>query len=158
MMHPSTRLPTILLAAGAVVLLVAVAIGQRMGDRVMGQATEQSLQSVLPTAVTPAPDATPQPYGPDWKRTQALSAGGDPRFPDPRVPPQPLPTPLPTPKPRPATPAPVVSPTPTLNPNLPVWRQKPLPTQSPFVRITPAQYPSPSPTAGSTAEASPSPP
>src|SRR5512135_3744750 len=101
-MHPSTRFPTLLLAAGAVVLLIAVAVGERMGNRVIGQATEQTLQSVIPQAITPAPDATPRPYGPDWKRSQALSAAGDPRFPDPRVPPVPLPTPLPeTPKPTP---------------------------------------------------------
>lgn len=125
-MHPSTRFPTLLLAAGAVVLLLAVALGERMGSRVIGQATEQTLQSVIPQAVTPAPDATPRPYGPDWKRSQALSAAGDPRFPDPRVPPQPLPTLPPTPKP---TPTPV--PTPTPNRNIPIWRQRPLPTFAP---------------------------
>ena len=121
-----SRLPTILLIAGAAVLLVAVAVGERMGNRVIGQATEQTLQSVTPQAVTPAPDATPQPYGPDWKRSQALSAAGDPRFPDPRVPPQPLPTLAPTPKPRP-TPVP----TPTPNPIIPIWRQRPFPTVQP---------------------------
>lgn len=121
-----SRLPTILLIAGAAVLLVAVAVGERMGNRVIGQATEQTLQSVTPQAVTPAPEATPQPYGPDWKRSQALSAAGDPRFPDPRVPPQPLPTLAPTPKPRP-TPVP----TPTPNPNIPIWRQRPFPTARP---------------------------
>lgn len=125
-MHPSTRFPTLLLAAGAVVLLLAVAVGERMGNRVIGQATEQTLQSVTPQAVTPAPNATPRAYGPDWKRSQALSAAGDPRFPDPRIPPQPLPTLPPTPKP---TPTPV--PTPTLNPNVPIWRQRPLPTVIP---------------------------
>jgi hypothetical protein len=125
-MHPSTRFPTIVLAAGAVVLLVAVALGERMGNRVIGQATEQTLQSVIPQAITPAPNATPQPYGPDWKRSQSLSAAGDPHFPDPRVPPVPLPTLPPTPKP---TPTPI--PTPTPNPNIPVWRQQPLPTVKP---------------------------
>jgi hypothetical protein len=120
------KLPTIVLAVGAAVLLIAVAIGERMGDRVIGQATEQTLQSVGPVSVSPSAHASAQPYGPDWKRSQALSAAGDPHFPDPRVPPQPLPTPLPTPKPRP-TPIP----TPTPNPNIPIWRQKPLPTFGP---------------------------
>lgn len=127
-MHPSTRFPTIVLALGAVVLLVAVALGERMGNRVIGQATEQTLQSVVPTAVTPAPNATPQPYGPDWKRSQALSAAADPHFPDPRVPPVPLPTLPPTPKPKPTP-----SPTATPNPNIPVWRQRPFPTAAPSV-------------------------
>ncbi len=120
------KLPTIVLAAGAIVLLLAVVIGQRMGDRVMQQATEQQSQSGALPEVTPVSGATPQAYGPDWKRSQSLSAASDPRFPDPRVPPQPLPTSPPTPK---AIPTPV--PTPTLNPNIPVWRQKPLPTAQP---------------------------
>jgi DNA polymerase-3 subunit gamma/tau len=123
--HPNNRLPTILLAVGAGVLILAVAIGERMGDRVIGQATDRTLQSAT-GAVTPEPDATAGPYGPDWKRSQALTAANDPRFPDPRVPPQPLPTPLVTP-----TPAPTVPPTPTPNPNIPIWRQQPLPTATP---------------------------
>jgi hypothetical protein len=131
-MHSSTRLPTILLVAGAAVLLMAVALGERMGNRVIGQATEQTLQSVVPETIIPATGATPQPYGPDWKRSQALSAAGDPHFPDPRVPPQPLPTPAPTPKPRP-TPIPTATP----NPNIPIWRQRPFPT------IAPSAAPSP---------------
>jgi hypothetical protein len=131
------------------VLLVAVAIGERMGDRVIGQATEQTLQSVGPVTVSPSPNASPQPYGPDWKRSQALSAAGDPHFPDPRVPPQPLPTLPPTPKPRP-TPIP----TPTPNPNIPIWRQKPMPTVAPSeAPLEPATEP-PSPgAAGSPAAA-----
>jgi hypothetical protein len=127
-MHPSARFPTIVLALGAAVLLLAVAVGERMGNRVIGQAAEQTLQSVIPQAVTPAPDATPAPYGPDWKRSQALTAAGDPRFPDPRVPPKPLPTLAPTPV---TTPRPTPVPTPTLNPNIPIWRQRPLPTFAP---------------------------
>jgi hypothetical protein len=147
------RLPTLLLAAGAVVLLLAVALGERLGSRVIGQATEQTLQSVIPQAVTPAPDASPQPYGPDWKRSQALSAAGDPRFPDPRVPPQPLPTLPPTPKPRP-TPVP----TPTPNPNIPIWRQSPLPTINPSASPPPGASALPaSPSPEPSVEASPTP-
>jgi hypothetical protein len=157
-MHRSVRLPTVLLAAGAAVLLVAVGIGERMGNRVIGQATEQTLQSIVPQAVTPAPDATPHPYGPDWKRSQALSAAGDPRFPDPRVPPQPIPTLAPTPKPKPVITTPTPLPTPTPNPNIPIWRQRPLPTATPFVRITPARYPSPGPTEQGTGVGGSSPP
>lgn len=128
-------------------LLLAVAIGERMGNRVIGQANEQTLQSVIPQAITPAPDASPQPYGPDWKRSQALSAAGDPRFPDPRVPPQPLPTLAPTPKPRP-TPIP----TPTPNPNIPIWRQRPFPTLAPSAPPPGegVESPSPEPSPGAT--------
>lgn len=141
-MHPLTRFSTMLLAAGALVLLVAVALGERMGNRVIGQATEQTLQSVLPQAVTPALDATPAPYGPDWKRSQALSAAADPGFPDPRIPPQPLPTLAPTPTPRP-TPVP----TPTPNPNIPIWRQQPFPTVAPSASLSGGNSALPSPPA-----------
>jgi len=148
------KLPTILLAVGAAVLLIAVAIGERMGDRVIGQATEQTLQSVGPVSVSPSPNASPQPYGPDWKRSQALSAAGDPHFPDPRVPPEPIPTLAPTPKPRP-TPVP----TPTPNPNIPVWRQKPLPTVTPSeAPLEPAtESPSPGAEGSPAAAVTPSP-
>lgn len=145
------RFPTLVLAAGAIVLLLAVALGQRMGDRSMQQANEQQLQSIIPTPLPSGADTSGTPYGPDWKRSQALSSVGDPRFPDPRVPPQPLPTPLPTPKP---TPRPIVAATPTINPNIPIWRQRPLPT------ITPSDEPDnapASPADASSPDASPSP-
>lgn len=125
---------------GAAVLLLAVAIGEQMGNRVIGQANEQTLQSVIPQAVTPAPDGSPQPYGPDWKRSQALSAAGDPHFPDPRIPPQPLPTLAPTPTPRPTP-----KPTPTPNPNIPIWRQSPLPTLAPSIEPSGGELESPTP-------------
>ena len=139
---PSRRFATIVLAAGAAVLLIAIAIGQRMGDRVLGQATEHTLPSLA--VVTPEPYASSGPYGPDWKRSETLSAASDPRFPDPRIPPQPLPTPPP------ATPHPVVVvPTPTYNPSLPIWRQRPLPTATPVPSETPtgtaSESPSPKP-------------
>jgi hypothetical protein len=135
-MDPSKRFATIVLAAGAAVLLVAIAIGQRMGDRVLGQ-TEHTIPEVA-AVITPEPYASSGPYGPDWKRSETLSAAGDPRFPDPRIPPQPLPTPNPTPKP-------VVAATPTINPNLPIWRQKPLPTATPYATELPTEEPSGSP-------------
>jgi hypothetical protein len=146
------RFPTVVLAVGAAVLLIAVAVGQHMGDRVMQQATQQQLQSVIPTPLPSGADASPRPYGPDWKRSQSLSAAGDPRFPDPRVPPKPLPTLPPTPKASPSPPPPV---TPTPNPNIPIWRQKPFPTFEP----SPASSgPLASPQVGMPPEATPTPP
>ena len=132
-------------------LLIAVAIGERMGSRVIGQATEQNLESVAPV-VSAAPVANPQPYGPDWKRSQALSAAGDPRFPDPRVPPQPLPTLAPTPKP-----APTAVPTPTPNPNIPIWRQRPFKTLAPSTPAA-ANPGEPEPSAEPSLGSSPAPP
>lgn len=123
-------------------LLVAVAVGQRMGNSVMQQATGQQPQAVMPTPL-PTTSAAAQGYGPNWKSSQALSAAPDPRFPDPRVPPKPLPTPLPIPR---ATPTPVAVATPTYNPNLPVWRQKPLPTLPPTTSPEEESSPETSPT------------
>jgi hypothetical protein len=146
MFDPSTRFPTIVLAVGAGVLLIAITIGERMGDKVIGQATESSLQSSAQAVVaSPSPSPSGGTYGPDWKRSQTLSAAGDPRFPDPRVPPEPVPTLPPTPKPKPTP-----SPTPTPNPNIPIWRQQPLPPplESPGEEAT--GLPSESPAPGAT--------
>jgi hypothetical protein len=143
LLEPSNRFATVVLAAGSAVLLVAIGLGERMGDRVLGQATDQKLESVAVVAST-EPSPTPGPYGPDWKRSITLSAAGDPRFPDPRVPPQPLPTIPPTPK----VVRTVVPATPTPNPNIPIWRQQPLPT------ATPTRIPEPSPTPAASPSAS----
>lgn len=140
MLDPSNRFATAVLAAGTIVLLVAIGIGERMGDRVLGEATQQGLDTVSVSAPSPEPAESQGPYGPDWKRSQTLSSAPDPHFPDPRVPPRPLPTPLPTPK---TTPTPFVLPTPTLNPNIPIWRQKPLPTATPIASSQPSAPASP---------------
>jgi hypothetical protein len=134
------RGPAPVLAAGAAILLLAVVAGQRMGDQVIQQAGQDTLQSVIPTPLASGADASAPPYGPDWKSSQALTAAGDPHFPDPRVPPQPLPTPLPAVVTR-ATPTP--TPTATPNPNIPIWRQQPLPTMVPTAApVTPVPAPS----------------
>jgi len=133
-MDPSKRYATIVLAIGALVLLTAIVIGQHMGTRLLGQSTELS-PTVLPTVlITPEPAyESAGTYGPDWRRSQTLSAAPDPGFPDPRVPPVPLPTrpPAPTPPPHP------VSPIPTQNPNVPIWDRSPEPTASPGIPSTP---------------------
>ena len=100
-----------------------------MGDRVLGQATEHALPAIV--GVSPAPGANN--VGPDWKRSETLSAAPDPRFPDPRIPP----TALPTPAPRPSSNVPE---TPTPNPNIPIWRQKPFATMTPTA--SPTEQPS----------------
>jgi len=146
MQDPSRRFATVVMAAGIVVLVSAIAIGERAGDRVIGQVTEKRLESIAPVSVAPAaPDATVAPYGPDWKRTDVMAAAPDPEFPDPRVPPVAPPPPTPIPR---YTPAPFVPPTPfarpkaTPNLSIPIWRRtEPLPT------ATPSQSPAPEPTA-----------
>ncbi|MGH7738399.1 MAG: hypothetical protein ACREMP_11120 [Candidatus Tyrphobacter sp.] len=140
-MDPSKRFATIVLALGTIVLLVAIGIGQRMGYRILGQSTELT-PSVLPTVlITPEPEyQSAASYGPDWRRSQTLSAAADPGFPDPRVPPVPLPTRRPPPT------APPASPTPTPNLNLPIWRRAtPLPTPMPIASPTASAAATPQP-------------
>ncbi|HEV2262730.1 MAG TPA: hypothetical protein VGR69_10630 [Candidatus Rubrimentiphilum sp.] len=147
---PSKRFATIVMSLGIVVLVAAIAIGERAGDRVIGQVTEKRLQSIAPITVAPAsPNASTAPYGPDWKRTDVMAAAPDPGFPDPRVPPAPLPTPLPPPKYTPqALVVPTIRPLPKATPNLnlPIWRRTaPLPTAPPAASPRPSESPSPAP-------------
>ena len=134
-MDPSKRFVTIVLAVGVLVLLAAIALGQRMGTRVLVAAVNSGNLDTTPI-VTPMPAPTAETYGPDWKRSQTLAAAVDPRFPDPRVPPKPLPTPEPT-----ATPSPKPKWTP--NPNVPIWDQTALPSPSESPSATPEESGSP---------------
>ncbi|MFN2448455.1 MAG: hypothetical protein ABR508_01495 [Candidatus Baltobacteraceae bacterium] len=157
MLDPSKRFITLVLALGIVVLVAAIALGERAGDKVIGQVTEKRLTSIGPITVTPAPQATVMPYGPDWKRTDVMAAATDPGFPDPRIPPEPPPTPMPLPKytlapVRPGKAAPHrVKATPNLD--VPIWRREaPLPTPTPLPSGSPAPSESPSPTAAPSTE------
>jgi hypothetical protein len=96
----------VLLVAGAVVLLVSILIGQKLGDRVLLQ-TERRVP-IAGTNLTPVPETEPTAEAPikNWKRQQVVSVATDPAFPDPRVT---RPTPRPT---RAPTPKPTVTPTP----------------------------------------------
>ena len=155
-MDPSKRFVTIVLAIGVVILLAAIAIGQRMGTRVLVQATNSgNLDTTV--VVTPLPAQTPVNYGPDWKREQTITAAGDPDFPDPRVPPKPLPTLEPTP-----TPGPKATPKWTPNPNIPIWDQTPPASGSPSPSasappFSPEPQPSVSPEDSTGTKATPTP-
>ena len=151
-MDPQKRRLTVVLLAGAALLIIAIFVGKAMGDRVMLHVTEQGLSGAGNTLlVSPAPGATAaSPYGPNWKRTQILAAAPDPGFPDPRVPPVPLPTPPPTPKP---TPRPVATPAPTPTP-MPILTPAPLPTVSPLGTPSPTGSPGATPTARASAQPS----
>jgi hypothetical protein len=122
--RPATSL---LLIAGAIALLISIAIGQRLGDSVLRQVTEQ--RSTEATAIlTPVPPA-PQPtdMGPvrNWKKEQVVSVATDPAFPDPRA--TPKPTPRPTPSPIPTVPPPTEPAGEDLAPVKPVYTSPPLP-------------------------------
>ena len=120
-MGPRAGLSTVLIVGG-ITLLIAIAIGNSMGNRVLGQVAGR-----IP-AVQDTPFAVPSstPGGPanvmTWKRVQVMSVATDPGFPDPRVTPAPeeTPTPKPRPKPRPS-PSPKPSPSPAYtSPPLPI--------------------------------------
>ncbi|MDQ2681837.1 MAG: hypothetical protein M3Y21_12600 [Candidatus Eremiobacteraeota bacterium] len=147
-MDPSKRLVTAVLFIGVVVLLAAVLIGERMGDRVLGQATEKRLDSIPYAVLTPNPNQTTSPYGPGWKDSQVLSVAPDPHFPDPRIPPVPLPTPAPASTAAAVHPQAksVAKPTPTPDLNVPVWRRS---------QPLPGSPPTPAPSAGASTAPSP---
>ncbi len=98
---------SLMMLAGAGLLLIAIAVGQRIGDRVLSQATEEREPIVGPTT-TPVPGASSDPlFEKNWKHEQVVSVATDPAFPDPRVTPKPTPKPSPSPSP---TPVPATAP------------------------------------------------
>jgi len=115
----------VLLVAGALVLLVSILIGQKLGDQVLLQ-TERRVP-IAGSAVTPVPEADASGRGDlkNWKRLQVVSVATDPGFPDPRVTRPPAPPPPPeTPRPRPTvTPIAV----PTVAPIRSIYTSPPLP-------------------------------
>ena len=128
---PPSRRPGLsaLLVGGALVLLVSILIGQKLGDRVLLQ-TERRVP-IIGSGVTPVPgaggDTTVHGELKNWKRLQVVSVATDPAFPDPRVTAPPRPTQAPyTPPPYRATPIPV----PTFKPVAPgrsLYTSPPLP-------------------------------
>ncbi len=100
---------------GSLVLLLAIIIGNQLGDRVLSQVTEQTRP--LPTPVMPSAVPTQSQAPQSWKQVQVTAVATDPHFPDPRVTPPPPPTPKPTRRPTPApTPAPTPPPAPSSTP------------------------------------------
>lgn len=94
-----------LLILGALVLVIAIFIGQSMGNRVLGaiasKAGDAASPIPIPSVSSLADTVTSRAL---WKRRQVLSVATDPAFPDPRITPEPeIPaTPRPRPKPTPA--------------------------------------------------------
>jgi hypothetical protein len=128
--RPKTALT--LTALGAV-LLVAIVIGQQVGEHTIFGATERRVD-IPEQTVTPIAEDT---SGPDeaisrnWQRLQVVAVATDPGFPDPRVTPTPAPTPTPSPTPKPR---------PTRTP-APAYTSPPLPL--PLVSNDPEEPPSP---------------
>ncbi|MBD5634635.1 MAG: hypothetical protein IAI49_09170, partial [Candidatus Eremiobacteraeota bacterium] len=110
-MGPRAGLSSILIV-GALVLLVAIAVGQNMGNRVLGQIASRPVSlsaTPIPSPSASAAGASGLLNGALWKRREVISVATDPGFPDPRVTPEPSPPPTPRPTPKP-------SPTPTEEP------------------------------------------
>ncbi|MGA3036373.1 MAG: hypothetical protein ABSE64_02720 [Vulcanimicrobiaceae bacterium] len=103
---------SLLLVLGGVTLLVAIFIGEKMGERVLSRSTETAVLVPEVQTAAPVPTASADEAGPirDWRKLQVVTVATDPGFPDPRVTPTPTPKPKPTPTPSP-TPTPYFFPT-----------------------------------------------
>ena len=136
--RPRTAL---VLVAMGVVLLVAIAVGQQIGEHALFSATQRRL-AVPDDPITPVPEVAPSDdpsLSKDWKRLQVVSVATDPAFPDPRVTPPPTPSPRPTPVPTHSpTPKPVRTPEPDQ-----LYTSPPLPV--PLVSSLPEGGPTPTP-------------
>ena len=115
---PSRRPKTALTLVGmGAVLLVAVAVGQQIGEHTIFGATQRRVEIPAQT-ITPVPEDTGganEAISRNWKRLQVVSVATDPAFPDPRVTPPPTPTPKPSPTPKPTAEPPLYT-----SPPLPV--------------------------------------
>ena len=130
-MGPRANL-AITLAVAGIVLLVAIAVGNQMGNHVLGQATERGPAILATPVATPVGADTSGPDEANWRHNQIVSVATDPAFPDPRVTPEPPPPP-PTPPPYKPTAEPTPEPSPTAS--RPPYTSPPLPI--PIVSHTP---------------------
>lgn len=109
------------LIGGAIVLLLAILLGNRMGTHAIFDANRTKQP---PVAVTIAPSSEPTTASLVerlWKKEQIVRVAGDPGFPDPHVTPPPTATPRPTAPPPVDTPRPIITQNPSSN--IPVWQQ-----------------------------------
>jgi len=94
---------SLLLIVGSLVLLIAIVIGDSMGNKVLGQIASRASTETTPVPIPTASvgDEASQVLA---RRREVLSVATDPAFPDPRITPEPPPpaTPRPTPTPSPS--------------------------------------------------------
>jgi hypothetical protein len=95
---------SLLLILGSLVLLVAIVIGDSMGNKVLGQIASRASSATTPVPI-PTPSEGDEASQVLARRHEVLSVATDPGFPDPRVTPEPPPPATPRPSPRP-TPSP----------------------------------------------------
>jgi hypothetical protein len=83
---------SMLLVMGAIVLVIAILVGNNMGNRVLGQISSRGAGAAATPIATPSPGSSDSPQSRAlWKRRQVLSVATDPAFPDPRITPEPEP-------------------------------------------------------------------
>ncbi len=104
------------LILGAIVLVVAIFVGNNMGNRVLGAIASRAGGAATPIPIPSASAADTVTSRALWKRRQVLSVATDPAFPDPRITPEP---------PIPATPKPEL----TLSPRV-FHRRSPVPSDA----------------------------
>jgi hypothetical protein len=97
---------SLLLIVGSLVLLVAIVIGDSMGNKVLGQIASRASTETTPVPI-PTVSAVDEASQVLARRRQVLSVATDPGFPDPRITPEPPPPATPRP------PSPTPSPSPT---------------------------------------------
>ena len=99
---------SIVLVMGALVLVIAILVGNNMGNRVLGQISSRGAGAAATPIPTPSAGASDSPQSRAlWKRRQVLSVATDPAFPDPRITPEPEPVATPRPPRRLNTPDPL---------------------------------------------------
>ena len=95
------------LVMGALVLVIAILVGNNMGNRVLGQISSRGVEAAATPIATPTPGSSDSPQSRAlWKRRQVLSVATDPAFPDPRITPEPEPVETPRPRHKANTPGP----------------------------------------------------
>jgi hypothetical protein len=97
---------SLLLIVGSLVLLVAIVIGDSMGNKVLGQIASRASTETTPVPI-PTASAGDEASQVLARRREVLSVATDPAFPDPRITPEPPPPATP----RPPSPSPKPSPT-----------------------------------------------
>jgi hypothetical protein len=135
---------SLLLIVGSLVLLIAIVIGDSMGNKVLGQIASRASSATTPVPIPTASegDEASQVLA---RRRQVLSVATDPGFPDPRVTPEPPPPPTPRPTPSPS-PSPTDDDGGTPDPSQDYTSPPlaiPLESQSPAVDASPADTASP---------------
>jgi len=99
---------SLILIAGSLMLLVAIVIGNSMGNKVLGQIASRASFATTPVPI-PTHSAGDEANQVLARRRQVLSVATDPGFPDPRVTPEPPPPETPRPAPASAKPSPTPS-------------------------------------------------